>query len=288
MSAMYTEEATRVLVAKAREEVLDKNTAMEGDGARRRKLRCNSQRCPSIAERVREAVQARETELLADGGRKLRELHNAELREQARDVRIAGQQASREWGAGNDEFEEQALIKTRPTTLFGPDELLDAIPAQKKAPSQLEGAKPAKPDKTAAREADEESMVAPPIEVVRLRAKHAAEMKALLSRQEADELMQPEVDDGASMVDGRAKRAAEERSSARSRWQKPWPLVLRVCEESAKLALEDRLPTVDDTSKLLETMQIPTDRELSGGEQEPTARDGPCSGTRYGGQASCS
>ena len=84
IAAMHSEEAVRVLVAKAREEAsLDKTLAVdEAMELSRRKAEIQlAKMSDGIGERVREAVQARERELRAENGRLLRELKEADGKE---------------------------------------------------------------------------------------------------------------------------------------------------------------------------------------------------------------
>ncbi len=65
-----------------------------------------------VAHRIREAVAKREREILDEDGKVREASETQELREQLHTYRMAASEAARQWGSGNDDFEEAALAKT--------------------------------------------------------------------------------------------------------------------------------------------------------------------------------
>ena len=65
-----------------------------------------------VRKRIEDAVAQRERELIDQDGRVREASVAAELREQMNSYRAAASEAARQWGSGNDDFEEAALAKT--------------------------------------------------------------------------------------------------------------------------------------------------------------------------------
>ena len=65
-----------------------------------------------VRKRVEDAVAQRERELIDEDGKVREASVAAELREQMNTYRAAASEAARQWGSGNDDFEEAALAKT--------------------------------------------------------------------------------------------------------------------------------------------------------------------------------
>ena len=65
-----------------------------------------------VRKRVEDAVAQRERELIDEDGKVREASVAAELREQMNTYRAAASEAARQWGSGNDDFEEAALNKT--------------------------------------------------------------------------------------------------------------------------------------------------------------------------------
>ena len=65
-----------------------------------------------VRKRIEDAVAQRERELIDEDGKVREASVAAELREQMSTYRAAASEAARQWGSGNDDFEEAALAKT--------------------------------------------------------------------------------------------------------------------------------------------------------------------------------
>uniref|UniRef100_A0A7S2JJJ8 Uncharacterized protein n=1 Tax=Haptolina brevifila TaxID=156173 RepID=A0A7S2JJJ8_9EUKA len=223
LASMCSQDALRVHLAKAREEALkDKSAAIDAAVALAEKKAAIQQEkmAEGLSEKIQDAIKAREKQLLQDERRALKELAESELREQGTLVRYAGKVATDTWGSGNDEFEEEVLAKTQPTLLLGVNNA-PAKPANKQKKKAMARAVEGQAPRSlrdlprSVRHDDEESMVAPPIELVRLRARHAAEVESLLARQGADALMKPGPDEKALGSQGETKRQKKKRERER-------------------------------------------------------------------------
>ena len=262
LSSMYTDEAVEALVRQARQEALQSKDAAVREAAERveQKAAVEKERMmEGVALRIRSEVREREKELLAEEGRALHQLAESELKEASKLVRYAGATASEQYGAGNDEFEEEVLKSTRPATLFGPDELLNATAKPTKTPkakgrhdeltehvSPKTGTKPSK-------NGDDEEMAVPPLEYIRMKARHAMEEKALLARQEADEYHEAERAESEPDVRrvGRAKRTAEKEGLKARQLKEAMDAGKALAyEDRAREAIDDRLNPLDHTDAL--------------------------------------
>lgn len=250
LAEMYTEEKVQALLQRTEEAAKQSNEKEVREAVRRSEEKAALERqkaLESVNEKIRTSVREREKELLAENGKGLQDLAEAELKEASKYVRSAGKQAAAQWGSGNDDFEEAVLKKTAPAPLVNTlvpeepkatvvkplqnaadleDELvveqaISSASARKKdrdlaKAEKAKAEKPAKSSTAADGDADGEYMVAPPLEYLRMKARHKAEEEALLTRQTADEYRAEELDDdddGGSRVEsrreGRKKRAAE-------------------------------------------------------------------------------
>ena len=252
-ASMHTDEAVNRLVKQAKEEALKtKDVAVrEAVGRVEQKAAIEKQQMlEGIADKIRSSVRDREKELLAEQGLGLQKLAEAELREANKLVQHAGAVASQQFGIGNDDFEEDVLQATRPATLLDKDELL-SVPVKKpyrppKPGDMDEDEGPGLQHGTASKKAngDDEDMVAPPLEYIQMKARHALEEKALKARQEADEYFEAEIEEekpGSRRI-GRAKRDAEKESLRERQLKEAMETGAALAyEESARKAMDNKL-----------------------------------------------
>ena len=198
-ASMLTEEMVAMRIKRARQDAIkdkDKEVREAVERAEQKAVNERERLLEGVAEKIRTAVRDREKQLLADHGVGLQQLAEDELREANKLVRHAGKTASEQFGDGNDEFEENVAGNEARYPLDG-DDLMN-VPTKKpyRPPTQDEPA--AQTSQTAARgkalkKTDgDEDMVAPPLEYIRMKARHEMELKALMARQEADEYYEAE------------------------------------------------------------------------------------------------
>lgn len=299
MAAMYSEEAVRVMLAKAKEANLkEKNLAVQEavNIVNQRSTHRLDKMAEGLNEKVAQAVKERERQLLANDSKALKELAEMDLKEQSVLVVDAGRLAAARWGSGNDEFEEEALTRTRPAALIDATELLEApttsrphsaakeaagddddleeygalsaaqVAQVRRAGSgaaalgsaRRDGGRPKEGNSQTRVKAvkgpgggghgsDDESMVAPPVEFIQLKARHASELEALLSRQQADELMEKAGGDdnqssASTQKQGNQRRAAEQEKLRKRQVAEAMAAgAALVQEERARLAKENGL-----------------------------------------------
>ena len=93
----------------------------------------------AVQNRIREAVAAREKELLADHGRALSELAAQEILEQDKANRALAITASEQWGADNEDFEEEVMARSRPLLLAEEAESVEEASVRRKERMMQEG-----------------------------------------------------------------------------------------------------------------------------------------------------
>jgi hypothetical protein len=93
----------------------------------------------AVQNRIREAVTAREKELLADHGRALSELAAQEILEQDKANRALAITASEQWGADNEDFEEEVMARSRPLLLAEEVESVEEASVRRKERMMQEG-----------------------------------------------------------------------------------------------------------------------------------------------------
>lgn len=276
-ASQLTEEAASAMVAHARaEERQAKDAAVrEAVAQTQERATLEAERLKgAIGTKLQEVVRDREQELLADDGRLLSELADAELAEQSERARSAGRVATDTWGAGNDDFEEHVLVKTLPSTGVLDSDVLLALPAPKsksatKKMTEKRGATDALvalggPGKwsVGGHDDDNESMVAPPVEYIKMKARHAAEEQALLTRQEVDEFREGDEDEAVhskSRREARAKRTTEKEELKVRQLNEAMAMGADLAyQDRAKMAAEDVL----ESPEALAMLRSPAEEQI--------------------------
>lgn len=260
-ASMLTEEMVAMRIKRARQDAIkdkDKEVREAVERAEQKAVNERERLLEGVAEKIRTAVRDREKQLLADHGVGLQQLAEDELREANKLVRHAGKTASEQFGDGNDEFEENVLQATRPATLLDGDDLMN-VPTKKpyRPPTQDELA--AQTSQTAARgkaskKTDgDEDMVAPPLEYIRMKARHEMELKALMARQEADEYYEAESmeSEPGSKRAAHAKRQAEKEGLRERQLKEAMSVGAALAyEEKARKAMDNQLDPLQHSDAL--------------------------------------
>ena len=224
MSYMHTDQDVKAMLTKKEEEAerLKEKAVREIEERIDQKVEMERQKAlESVNEKIRTSVRERELELLADNRKELQNLAEAELKEASKVVKASGMKASQQLGSGNEQFEEELLMKTRPPLAAAVS--LDDMPTKGGRPKltaagleESDLVEHPLPSRTApamrklGSEDDNESMVAPPLDYLRMKARHKAEENAMLARQSADQYREEEEGSEAGQLrEGRERRAAE-------------------------------------------------------------------------------